>query len=209
MIADATTDTPAATVFVVDDDQAVCKSLSWLIESVGLPVRSCYSAREFLEVYDPTQPACVLLDVRMPGMSGLELQQRLFDDGIRVPVIVMTGHGDVAMAVRAMKCGAVDFVEKPFNDQLVLDLIQQAIAKDIAHHDARLKRETIAARLRLLTAREKEVMDLVVAGKSNKDIAGVLELSAKTVEAHRNKVMMKMEATSLAELVQMSWHDDR
>lgn len=190
-----------ATVFVIDDDIAVCKSLRWLIESVHLHVITFSSAKEFLDNYQPEQPGCAVLDVRMPGMSGLDLLERLAHENIFLPVIVVTGHGDVAMAVRAMKAGATDFFEKPFKDQILLDTVQQAIEKDRHTRHKRARHEKIAGRIKLLTPREREVMDCVVRGKPNREIAVELNVSSKTVEAHRIKIMEKMQANSLAELV--------
>lgn len=192
-----------AIVFVVDDDAAVCDSLRFLIESVGLRVRTFSSADGFLAAYTPDQPGCVVLDIRMPGMSGLELQEQLAKRGHTLPVIIITAHGDVPSAVRAMRAGAVDFMSKPFNDQDLLDRVHQALAKDAQARQDEAVRAGIAAKVALLTPREREVMDLVVSGMSNKGIAAQLQLSAKTVETHRARVMEKMEAGSLAELVRM------
>lgn len=190
-------------VFVVDDDAAVCDSLRFLIESVGLQVRTFSSADEFLAAYTPDQPGCLVLDIRMPGMSGLELQEQLAKRGYTLPVIIITAHGDVPSAVRAMHAGAVDFVSKPFNAQSLLDRVHQALAKDARTRRDEAVRAAIAAKVALLTPREREVMDLVVSGMSNKGIAAQLQLSAKTVETHRARVMEKMEAGSVAELVRM------
>lgn len=192
------------TVFVVDDDQAMRNSLKWLIESVGLKVRTYGSADEFLGSHYPGRAGCLLLDVRMPGMSGLELQHHLAQEAIRMPVIIITGHGDVGMAVRAMKVGAVDFIEKPFNDEALLGSIRNALAADEKQRALRAQRADIAARLAELTPREHEVMEMVTEGRSNKEIAAALGVTAKTVEAHRARVMDKMRAESLAELVRMA-----
>lgn len=193
-----------STVFVVDDDQAMRHSLKWLIESIGMRVRTFGSANDFLDSYYPGQAGCLLLDVRMPGMSGLELQSHLARHEIRLPVIIITGHGDVAMAVKAMRAGAVDFIEKPFNDEALLSSIRNALSRDEKQRALQLQRAEIAARLAELTPREHEVMDMVTAGRSNKEIAASLGVSAKTVEAHRARVMDKMRASSLAELVRMA-----
>ncbi len=193
---------PRPTVFVVDDDEAMRSSLQWLIESVGLAVECYASAEAFLDAYYPGRSGCLLLDVRMPGMGGLELQEYLRRHEITIPVIIITGHGDVPMSVRAMKEGAIDFIEKPFNDELLLDAIRNAV--DERQRQEQTQRAELAACLALLTPREHEVMDMVTAGKSNKEIASALGVSAKTVEAHRAKVMDKMKASSLAELVRMS-----
>lgn len=193
-----------STVFVVDDDDAVRNSMRWLVESIGLPVETYASAREFLETHDPNRPGCLVLDVRMPGMSGLDLQEKLHENGIVIPIIVVTGHGDVPTAVRAIKAGAVEFIEKPVNDQLLLDTIQRCIEKDAEYRRDLAVRGAIEARYLLLTPREREVMAQVVAGEPNKVIARNLDLSAKTIEAHRAAVMRKMEADSLANLVHMA-----
>ena len=192
-----------STVFVVDDDEAMRESLTWLIESVGLKVEAHSSADSFLMSYYPGRSGCLLLDVRMPGMSGLELQGHLQEQQITLPVIMITGHGDVPMAVRAMKAGAIDFIEKPFNDEQLLESIRNALAVDDLRRDEQSFKADIASRLELLTPRETEVMDMVTAGKSNKEIANALGVSAKTVEAHRAKVMEKMQAGSLAERVRL------
>lgn len=193
-----------STIFIVDDDEAMRDSLKWLIESVGMKVESFDSAGAFLKNYYPGRSGCLLLDVRMQGMSGLELQEYLNEHTIHIPVIIITGHGDVPMAVRAMKSGAVDFIEKPFNDELLLDAIRNALALDERYRDQQAERAALASRLALLTPREHEVMDMVTEGKANKEIANILGVSAKTVEAHRAKVMEKMDARSLAELVKMA-----
>ncbi|WP_456374497.1 response regulator transcription factor [Thiolapillus sp.] len=196
--------TSSPTVFVVDDDEAMRSSLQWLIESVGLRVECYASAESFLEAYYPGRSGCLLLDVRMPGMGGLELQEYLRRHEISIPVIIITGHGDVPMSVRAMKEGAIDFIEKPFNDELLLDAIRNALAVDERQRQEQTLRAELASCLATLTPREHEVMEMVTAGKSNKEIASALGVSAKTVEAHRAKVMDKMKASSLAELVRMS-----
>jgi RNA polymerase sigma factor (sigma-70 family) len=192
------------TVFVVDDDEAMRSSLKWLIESTGMAVRTFDSADAFLAGYSPDWTGCLLLDVRMPGMSGLELQAYLAQAGYRLPVIIITGHGDVAMAVKAMQAGALDFVEKPFHDEDLLASIHRALAADIEARAQRSQHAEVLARLAELTPREHEVMDLVTAGKSNREIATALGVSTKTVEAHRARVMDKMQAGSLADLVRMA-----
>ncbi len=191
------------TVFVVDDDPAARDSLRWLLESVGHRVHCPASASEFLETYDGSVPGCLVLDVRMPGMSGLELQHHLLERGWCLPVIVVTGHGDVPMAVRAMKAGAVDFLQKPYNDQTLLDRIQQALDLCSQRRQYHSELALIRANYDQLTQREREVAALVVAGKANKVIAIELGLSPKTIEVHRANVMYKMKAHSLSELVQM------
>ncbi len=191
-------------VFIVDDDEALRDSLRWLLESVRLKVETHDSANSFLQSYYPGQSGCLLLDVRMPGMSGLELQEQLESRDVRLPVVIMTGHGDVAMAVRALKAGAMDFIEKPFDDELLLASIQRALLLDVEQRKSRATQAEILARLAQLTRREHQVMELVTIGKANKQIASELNVSAKTVEAHRAHVMEKMQANSLAELVRMS-----
>ena len=194
-----------ATVFIIDDEEAVRDSLQWLLESSGLQVALFDSAEAFLQGYDPAQPGCLVVDVRMPGMSGLELQERLTArGGYHPPIIFITGHGDVQMAVRAVQAGAFDFVEKPFNDQDLLDRIQRAIAHDAGQRGKEELRSQLKALFASLTPREREVLDLVVAGMSNKAIANTLGLSAKTVEVHRAKVMEKLHARSLSDLVKLA-----
>jgi RNA polymerase sigma factor (sigma-70 family) len=191
------------TVFVVDDDAAVRDSLKFLLRSVGQLVETYGSGPEFLDAYHEDRPGCLVLDIRMPGMSGLELQQRLNERHSIVPIIFITGHGDVPMAVEAMQAGAVDFIQKPFRDQDLIDRINQALDKDSANRQALSERSEIRKRLETLTPREREVLDLVVHGKANKVIAGDLKLSQRTVEIHRARVMEKMRASSLAHLVRM------
>lgn len=191
------------TVFVVDDDRAVRDSLALLVQSVGLEVETFAGAREFLDAYRPDRPGCLITDIRMPGMSGLDLQERLTEDGYHIPVIVLTGFGDVPAAVRALKGGAVDFVEKPFNPQALLDLVQQAIARDTELREQAAREADVAERVALLTPREQEVMALVVAGKANKVVAIDLAISERTVELHRGRIMKKMQARSLAELMRI------
>jgi two-component system response regulator FixJ len=191
-------------VFIVDDDEAMRNSLRWLIESVGRTVETYESARAFLDNHYPGRSGCLLLDVRMPGMSGLELQSQLESHDIRLPVIILTGHGDVGMAVKAMKAGALDFIEKPFDDELLLAAIEKALTEDAEKREERASRAEILARMSQLTKRESQVMEMVTNGKSNKEIAAELNVSAKTVEAHRAHVMEKMQAGSLAELVRMA-----
>ena len=189
------------TVFVVDDDEAVRNGISQLIESVNLKVETFESAQQFLDSYDPVRPGCLLLDVRMPGMSGLKLQEKLVENNISIPIIFITGHGNVPMAAEAFKAGAVDFLEKPVGDQALLDRIQNAIAKDSNDRKTKIEREKIEQKLALLTAREQQVLSLVVVGKPNKIIAAELELSQRTIEAHRAAIMEKMQADSIAQLV--------
>ncbi|HKU89459.1 MAG TPA: response regulator transcription factor [Steroidobacteraceae bacterium] len=190
-------------VMVVDDDSGVRNAMRILLKSVGLESVLYSSAQEFLAAYQPSQSGCLLLDIRMPGMSGLELQQQLNLRGAVIPVIFMTGHGDVPMAVEAMQHGAFDFLQKPFRDQDLLDRIQKAIAKDAQSRASLGEHERIRARLETLTAREREVLDLMIQGKQNKAIAQDLDVSPRTIEIHRARVMEKMEAQSVAELVRM------
>ncbi|MBX9705420.1 MAG: response regulator transcription factor [Gammaproteobacteria bacterium] len=192
-----------ATVFVVDDDEAMTKSIRWLIETVGLKVKTFGQGKEFLESYQSGDPGCLILDVRMPGISGLELQGLLKEHHINLPIIFITGHGDVPMAIKAMKAGAFEFLTKPFNDQTLLDSINQAIEFDGTRRQENIELDSIIARVEKLTPREREVMDLVVEGKLNKVIADELYISAKTVELHRAKIMEKMQAASLAHLVRL------
>jgi two-component system response regulator FixJ len=191
------------TVFIVDDDPAMRESLRFLMGSVTLPVETYENARVFMERYDPNRPGCLVLDVRMPGMSGIELQQRLRAAGIEIPIIMITGFADVPMAVRAMKAGALDFIEKPFTDQDLLDRINEALQIDLRQRRDSAERAAVATRLERLTQREHQVLDLVLTGKANKIIADELGLSPKTVEVHRSRVMEKMEVQSLAELMQV------
>lgn len=188
-------------VFVVDDDPAVRDSLKWLIASVDLDVEAYGSAQEFLGAYVPTAGGCVLADVRMPGMSGLDLQMEMKVRGIDLPVIIVTGHGDVEMAVRAMKAGAYDFIQKPFNDQVLLELVQKAVEDSLARAREAAEQAEIQGLMGQLTKREREVLDHIAEGESNKIIAQRLGRSEKTVEFHRAKVMEKMHARSLAELM--------
>lgn len=189
------------TVFVVDDDTGVRDSLKWLFGTVGLRVETYESAQDFLERYPPGAAGCLLLDVRMPGMSGLQLQARMADSGIDMPIIFLTGHGDVQMAVRAMKEGAADFIEKPFSNQAVIDAVQEVMGSVTASLDRRVRRDDSRQMLETLTARERQVLDGISAGNTNRQIAESLGLSEKTIEVHRASVMRKFEARTLAELI--------
>ncbi len=188
-------------VYVVDDDEAVRDSLSLLLKAVGLTGQTFSSAAEFLDDYDPEQHGCLVADIRMPGMSGLDLQDELNRRGAQLPLIFITGHGDVPMAVDAMKSGALDFIEKPFRDQDLLDRVQQALAWDKERRIENLKTLAIRERLATLTPRETEVMECVVQGQANKVIAMDLGVSQRTVEIHRARVMEKMAVRSVAKLV--------
>lgn len=190
-------------VMVVDDDTGVRNAMRILLKSVGLEATLYASAQEFLAAYQPSQPGCLVLDIRMPGMSGLELQQQLNLRGAVIPVIFMTGHGDIPMAVDAMQHGAFDFLQKPFRDQDLLDRIQKAIAKDAERRESLGEHARIRTHLESLTAREREVLELMVKGKQNKQIAQDLGVSPRTIEIHRARVMEKMDAHSVAELVRM------
>ena len=190
------------TVFVVDDDASVRKSLVRLLKSAGYRPESCPSAEEFLERWeqDP-RPGCVLLDIQMPGLDGLQLQQRLQASVHGIPIVFITGHGDIPMSVKAMKAGAVDFLPKPFRDDDLLGAVQQAIRRDIQQRAVRAEREAFEKRYGTLTSREREVMALVVRGLLNKQIASELGASEKTIKIHRGRVMEKMKVQSVADLV--------
>jgi RNA polymerase sigma factor (sigma-70 family) len=194
--------TPEQIIYLVDDDEALRDSLAWLLESQGFKVAAFASAEDFLKAWRPEFNGCLLLDVRMPGMSGLELHERLRAQYSTLPIIFITGHGDVPMAVAALKKGAVDFIEKPFNDTELLRLVSQCLVTEQEHRARRRQDAEVSRRLDQLTQREREVLDLIIAGKLNKQIADVLGISIKTVEVHRARVMEKMAAQSLAELVQ-------
>jgi two-component system, LuxR family, response regulator FixJ len=191
------------TVYIVDDDTGVRSSIRVLMKSVGLPAIPFASAREFLAAYHPHQPGCVVLDIRMPEMSGLELQQVLSERGAVIPVIFITGHGDIAMAVEAMRRGAFDFLQKPFRDQDLIDRIQTAMTRDRDLRESLREHGRTRARINSLTPRESEVLDLLTSGKANKMMAQDLGLSQRTVEIHRAHVMEKMGARSVAQLVRM------
>jgi two-component system, LuxR family, response regulator FixJ len=191
-------------VFVIDDDQAVRSSLGLLLKSLGQKAQLFESAQAFLDIYDSSLRGCLVLDIRMPGMSGMELQQRLRALHCTLPIIFVTGHGDVPMAVEAMQHGAFDFIQKPFRDQELLDRIHQALNRDQEHRSEEDHRRGVQERFESLTPREREVMDCVVRGLANKVIAMDLDLSQRTVEIHRARVMEKMNARSLADLVRMS-----
>ncbi|MEE9184968.1 MAG: response regulator transcription factor [Acidimicrobiia bacterium] len=190
-------------VFVVDDDPAVRESLEVLLQSAGLASRAYSNAQEFLDERPGDIIGCLIVDIRMPGLSGLELQEELNRRGSRLPLIILTGHGDVPAAVQALKAGAVDFLQKPFNPESLLDLVEKALNRHTGIRDAEARRAEIASRLDTLTPREREVMALIVHGNANKVVALDLGISERTVELHRSRVMKKMRARSLADLTRM------
>jgi FixJ family two-component response regulator len=191
------------TVFVVDDDEPVRDAIGMLLETVGMSYESFPSAQAFLEAFEPSRGGCLVLDIRMPGMSGLELQQKLIDMRASIPVVFITGHGDVPMAVEAMKRGAVDFIRKPFRDQELLDRVNEALEVDAGQRAEVADLEQIRARVASLTPRELEVFQRVAMGQANKVVAIDLGISERTVEIHRSQVMQKTGARSLADLVRM------
>jgi FixJ family two-component response regulator len=192
------------TVYVVDDDKLARESLEWLIDSVGLPVKTFASGQAFLDFSSKDLVGCLVLDVRMPDISGMDLHIKLKQQGCALPVIIMTGHADVDMAVRAMKAGAYDFIEKPYNDSLMLERIQSAIAFDQDNRKEQERVNSVKERLATLTPREKEVLNYVLKSTANKIIAAELGISIKTVELHRSNLMTKMQASSVTELVRLA-----
>jgi len=197
---------PAAvpTVFIIDDDRGMRQAVQDLVESVGLRAESFATGQEFLGRQRTSDPSCLVLDVRLPQMSGLDFQRRLTEIGMQIPIIFITAHGDVPMSVRALKSGAVEFLTKPFRDQDLLDAIQQALQRDRAAREQQAEVHELHGRYQALTAREREVMGLVVSGMLNKQIASEIGASEATVKIHRGNLMQKMQAGSLIELVRMA-----
>jgi two-component system, LuxR family, response regulator FixJ len=194
-------------VYIVDDDEALCEALGYLLKSEGLPVETFGSAQQFLERFDPRRLAVLILDVRMRDMDGLSLQQYLKDRGDKIPIIILTGYGDVPIAVKAMKAGAVDFLQKPVNDHALFNCLYEAIDRDKDNRETARRLQEIEKKLESLTKREHEVMGLVVDGLANKQIAERLSVSEKTIEVHRKHLMHKMDANSVIELVTtMLWY---
>lgn len=191
------------TLFVVDDDPAVSRALASAVHILGLPVRSFGSALEFLEAYDRTVPGCLVLDIKMPGMTGLELQKKLADEGIALPIVMISGHADVRIAVEAMERGAITLLEKPFRLDELIGKIREALERDAVTRAVQTRRAEAEAKLTALTFKEREVLELIAAGKTNKEIATALHLSIRAVEDRRSRVMKKLQVQSLAELVQL------
>ena len=190
-------------VFVVDDDGDVTTQIEQLLETVGLKTRAYHSATEFLDSYNPDQPGCLILDVRMPGMSGLELQAKLVTDSIPLPIIFLTGYGDVPMVVEAMKMGAVGFIEKPFRNQVLVDAIHEALATEGTVRQQQAQRNRVEEKLAKLSKRERQVMAVLLTGKTTKAVAAKLGISRKTVDYHRARIIHKMRVDSLLEIAQL------
>lgn len=197
------------TVFVVDDDEAVCKGLTFMLRAAEHTVETFPSAAAFLKAYDPKRGGCLVLDVRMPEMTGLELQHEINARGWQIPTIFITGHGTVSIAIAAMKAGAFDFIEKPLRDDALIEIVEQAFSRDRTMREEEQQRAIIHQRATLLTAREREVFELVATGESNKMIARQLGISFRTVEIHRSHILEKMGARTVAELIRMAILLDR
>jgi len=195
---------PVPTVFIIDDDRGMRQAIHDLVESVGLRAESFATGEEFLGTKRTARPSCLVLDVRLPQMSGLDFQRRLAESGVEIPIIFVTAHGDIPMSVKALKSGAVEFLTKPFRDQDLLDAIQQALERDGITQKEQAEMQDLRERYRALTLREKEVMSLVTSGKLNKQIAGEIGASEATVKIHRGNVMHKMQAASVVDLVRMA-----
>lgn len=195
-------------VYIVDDEYAVRDSLKLLIETTGYAVIDFESAEAFLDHYTPDQPSCLLLDVRMPSMSGLDLQEELIKRGIEVPIIFISGHADVPDSAKAFRAGAVDFLEKPFNEEVLLSRIEEALSKDAQIREQLREKNKILERLNHLTTREREVLNLIVRSHSNKEAARILDISNRTIDVHRAHIMEKMQAENLAELMVMAMQCD-
>ena len=196
--------TPEPTVFLVDDDHAMRDALGLLLDTAGFNTVSFSSATEFLERYDASQPGCLVLDIRMPGMSGMELQEALVEQTAGLPIIFLTGHGNVSMSAKAFRTGAIDFLEKPFDEAVLLERIHEALGIDKTNRESAARHAHASSRLSVLTPREREVMLLLVAGNTNKEIAAKLDLSTRTIETHRGRVMDKTGVQSVAELVELA-----
>ena len=196
--------TPEPTVFLVDDDHAMRDALGLLLDTAGFNTVSFSSATEFLERYDASQPGCLVLDIRMPGMSGMELQEALVEQTGGLPIIFLTGHGNVSMSAKAFRTGAIDFLEKPFDEAVLLERIHEALGIDKTNRESAARHAHASSRLSVLTPREREVMLLLVAGNTNKEIAAKLDLSTRTIETHRGRVMDKTGVQSVAELVELA-----
>lgn len=196
-------DSNKPTIFIVDDNAAVRDAIRWLVEQVGYNAKEYSSARDFLAAFKPGMRGCLILDIRMPGMSGIELQEKLSSEHVHLPVIIVTGHGDVPVTVRAMKAGVFEFLQKPFNDQVLIDSIQAALNKYRIAWEQEDKRSQASQCLTILTRREREILQLMRCGKSNKMIASTLGLSVRTVEGHRAKITKKMGGKSIGQLVEL------
>jgi RNA polymerase sigma factor (sigma-70 family) len=195
-------------VYIVDDESAVRDSLTLLLESTGQAVRSFESAEDFLNNYCPDYPGCLILDVRMPEMSGLELQQELSKRQIAIPIIFISGHAEIPDSATAFRAGAIDFLEKPFDNAVLIERIGEAINKDVTQRKQQIEKREIQRRIDRLTAREKEVLNLIIDSHSNKEVAKILDVSHRTIDVHRARIMEKMEAENIAELMMMVMQSD-